>query len=49
MDLNGKYEEIIPRLNKFPMEGKTIQVLGHDDSRIFSHKNRSNSKTESLT
>ena len=25
-------EEIIPRLSGFPMEGRTVQVAGHDDS-----------------
>lgn len=32
-------EEIIPRLAGFPMQGRTIQVAGHDDSQIFNKQN----------
>ena len=31
IDLISDYEEIIPRLNKFPMQGRSISVMGHDD------------------
>lgn len=31
IDLVNDYEEIIPRLNKFPNQGRTISVEGHND------------------
>lgn len=31
LDLAGNYEEIIPRMAKLPMQGKTIQVEGADE------------------
>lgn len=32
LDFAGNYEEIIPRMAKLPMQGKTIQVEGADDA-----------------
>ena len=38
LDLTSKYEEKIPRMAKLPMQGKTLQVAGADDSQIFGKK-----------
>jgi len=37
--------DIVPRLAKFPLQGRTIKVEGHDESQIFSTKRQPRSKS----
>ena len=38
--LDSEVKEVIPRMNHFPLQGRTIQVEGHDDSKIFSSRKK---------